>query len=97
MISLILKVLAAGAGFASAACWLYGGKTVSREQELDRRRRHSQRSGEPLNFAGVTLLDGAASYDLIATLRHQSQWNRAGAILAGIAILLQTLDAVTAP
>ncbi|MBU2030038.1 MAG: hypothetical protein KKG69_05695 [Alphaproteobacteria bacterium] len=96
MISVILKVLVAGAGFASATSWLYGGKTVSREQELNQRRRNAERSSEPFSLAGVNILDGDTSYDLIATLRHQSQWNRAGAILAAIAILIQTLDSLTA-
>jgi hypothetical protein len=94
MISLALKVLAALAAFASASCWLYGGKTVSREQELERRRRTASKTGEAISLAGVGIIDGDTTYDLIATLRHQSQWNRAGAILAGVAILIQTLDSL---
>lgn len=95
MLSAILKVLAVLAGFASAGCWLYSGKTISREQELERRRRKAAKTGEKLNLGGVNLIDGGVSYDLIATLRHQSQWNRSGAILAAIAIFLQAVDVGT--
>lgn len=95
MLSVMLKVLAVLAGFASAGCWLYAGKTVSREQELERRRRKEAKTGKKLGLGGVNLIDGDVEYDLIATLRHQSQWNRAGAILAAAAIFLQAVDMST--
>lgn len=96
MLSLTLKLLAVLAGFASAGCWLYGVKTISREKELERRKRIAARKGETPNLGGVQILDGDVRYDLIATLRHQSQWNRAGAILAAVAIALQALDLLSA-
>ena len=95
MLSVILKVFAVLAGFASAGCWLFAGKTISREQELERRRRKAAKTGKKVSLGGVELIDDEVSYDLIATLRHQSQWSRAGAVLAGIAIFLQAVDMST--
>ena len=92
MLSVVLKVLAVLAGLASAWCWLYAGKTISREQELERRRRKAAKAGKKADLGGVELIDDEISYDLIATLRHQSEWNRAGAILAATAIFLQAVD-----
>lgn len=92
----MLKVFAVLAGFASAGCWLYACKTISREQELERRRRKEAKTGKKLGLGGVDLIDDDVSYDLIATLRHQSQWNRAGAILAATALFLQAVDMSTA-
>ena len=92
MLGMTLKVLAVIAGFMSAACWLYAGRTISREQELARRRRVAKRTGGPLDLGGVDLIDGAVKYDLIATLRHQSTWSRNGAIFAAVAISFQTID-----
>lgn len=96
MLSLTLKLLAVLAGFASAGCWLYAAKTISREKELERRRRIAARKGETPSLGGVEIVDDGVSYDLIATLRHQSQWNRLGAILAAVAIALQAVDLLSA-
>lgn len=92
MLSITLKVIAALAGGASAGCWLYGVKTVSRDEELHRRRKKAARKGETVSLGGVEILDGDAAYDLIATLRHQSFWNRGGALFAAVAIALQAID-----
>ncbi len=94
MLSIALKVLAVAAGFASAGCWLYAGKTVSNEEEISRRKRKALASGDPVDLGGVVIVDGDTQYDLIATLRHQSVWNRAGAALAAVAIALQAIDLV---
>lgn len=97
MLGMTLKVLAVIAGFLSAACWLYAGRTILPEQELKRRRRVAERTGQPLDLGGVNLIDGGVEYDLIATLRHQSTWNRNGAIFAAVAISFQTIDLLLTP
>jgi len=91
VLSLILKVLAVIAGFVSAGCWLYSAKTISHEEELERRRRKAK-PGEKPDLGGVILGDGEKHYDLPATLRHQGLWSRNGAIFAAVAILLQAID-----
>lgn len=91
MLSLILKVLAVTAGFISAGCWLYSAKTISRDEEIARRRRKTKPE-EKVNLGGVELGDGYQTYDLAATLRHQGLWSRNGAIFAAAAIMLQAID-----
>jgi len=91
VLSLILKVLAVAAGFVSAGCWLYSAKTISREEEIERRRRKAK-PGETVSLASVVVGDGEKQYELPATLRHQGAWSRNGAIFAAVAILLQAID-----
>lgn len=91
VLSLILKVLAVIAGFVSAGCWLYSAKTISREEEIKRRRRRAK-PGETVSLGGVEVGDGDKMYELPATLRHQGLWSRNGAIFAAVAILLQAVD-----
>ena len=70
----------------SAGCWFRSAYVkVTREQEVARRQRVAAQTGAELNLAGVTL-DG---WDMSATLAAQSKWNAAGAIFAGIAVVLQ--------
>ena len=72
----------------SAACWLRSATVkVTREQEVERRKRAAMRAGTAPNLAGVSL-DG---WDMAATFAAQSRWNAAGAILAGLAVLLQAV------
>lgn len=91
MLSLVLKVLAVTAGFVSAGCWLYSAKTISREEEIERRRRRAK-PGEAVSLGGVEVGDGDKMYELPATLQHQGVWSRNGAIFAAVAILLQAVD-----
>lgn len=70
VLSLVLKVLAVTAGFVSAGCWLYSAKTISREEEIERRRRKAK-PGETVSLGGVEVGDGDKMYELPATLRHQ--------------------------
>jgi hypothetical protein len=85
------------AGLSSAACWGYGVRTISREHEIARRRKQAAENNTSVNLGGVDLLDGEKSYDLIATLRHQSKWNRNGAFFAALAIALQMASQIAAP
>ena len=39
----------------------------------------------------VEITDDDKSYELIATLRHQTRWNRYGAIFAAVVLVLQTV------
>lgn len=91
VLSLILKVLAVAAGFVSAGCWLYSAKTITREEEIERRHRKAK-PGETVSLASVVVGDGEKQYELPATLRHQGAWSRNGAIFAAVAILLQAID-----
>jgi hypothetical protein len=91
VLSLILKILAVAAGFISAGCWLYSVKTISRDEEIERRRRKAG-PDEVVSLASVVVGDGDKAYELPATLRHQGTWSRNGAIFAAAAILLQAVD-----
>lgn len=84
-------------GFASAAAWLRSTTTISREQELERRNKGLAKQGKPPNHAGVQILDGDTTYDLIGTLRHQSTWSRWGALLAALAMTCQAVATLLGP
>ncbi|WP_207105733.1 hypothetical protein [Sphingomonas sp. CFBP 8760] len=72
----------------SAASWFYGSQVkVTREKMVARRKREAAKSGEPPNFAGISL-DG---WDMSDTFAAQSRWNAVGAIAAGISVLAQAI------
>lgn len=84
----ILVTMSIASGFISAGSWLYASIVkVSHEREMELRRKKSERKGEKLNLASISL-DG---WDMSATFSAQSRWNAIGAIFAAISILLQAL------
>lgn len=87
----VLTCLAAGFALAAAVAWYVSTQTISREQELERRRKAAAKAGETPNLGGVSLMDGDTEYDLIATLRHQGKWNRWGAGFAAASALCQAI------
>lgn len=86
-----LTYLAAAFAILAAIAWFISTQTISREQELDRRRKAALKTGEKPDLGGVSLMDGDTEYDLIATLRHQGKWNRWGAGFAAAAALCQAI------
>lgn len=87
----VLTCLAAGFALTAAVAWYISTQTISREQELERRRKAAAKAGETPNLGGVSLTDGDTEYDLIATLRHQGKWNRWGAGFAAASALCQAI------
>ena len=75
----------------AAIAWLVSTKTVPRERELARRRRLAQKTGVAPSLGGVNIVDEGTSYDLIATLRHQGQWNRWAAGAAAVSAVCQAV------
>lgn len=92
IVNIDLSNLTAGLGVISAAFWFYSAMSVSREKELERRKREASRRGVEPDLGGVQILDGKHRYDLIATLRHQSRWSKWGAMFAALALIAQALD-----
>lgn len=90
MMNTALTYLTAGFAVLAAVAWFISTKTVSREQELARRRK-ALKPGQAMDFGGVSLGDGETEYDLIATLRHQGKWNRWGAGFAAASALCQAI------
>jgi hypothetical protein len=90
MMTFVLTCLAAGFAVAAAIAWFISTQTISREQELERRRK-AAKPGETVNLGGVDIVDGESKYDLIATLRHQGKWNRWGAGFAAAAAVCQAM------
>lgn len=87
----VLTCLAAGFALTAAVAWFISTRTISREQELERRRKAAEKSGDKPDLGGVSLVDGETEYDLIATLRHQGKWNRWGAGFAAASALCQAI------
>ncbi len=87
----VLTCLAAAFALIAAVAWFISTRTISREQELERRRKVALKTGEKPDLGGVSLVDGETEYDLIATLRHQGKWNRWGAGFAAAAALCQAI------
>lgn len=85
-----LTYLAAAFAILAAIAWFISTQTISREQELERRRK-AAKPGDTVNLGGVNIVDGESKYDLIATLRHQGKWNRWGAGFAAAAALCQAI------
>lgn len=88
----VLTCLAAGFALIAAVAWFISTRTISREQELERRRKAAMKAGETPNLGGVSLVDDDTEYDLIATLRHQGKWNRWGAGFAAASALCQAIS-----
>ena len=85
----MLKWLVVILGIFSALSWLRAATVkVSREQEVERRRKDARKRGETPNLAGMSL-DGN---DLSGTFRAQMMWNAAGASLAACAMLAQAAN-----
>lgn len=76
----------------SAVMWFYSGRKITREQELEKRRKLALASNTKPDLGGIEILDGDSQYDLIATLRHQSLWSRRAAAFTAIAVVLQAAD-----
>lgn len=87
-----LSNLSAGLGVISAGFWFYSATSVSREKELERRKRIAARKGVEPDLGGVQILDEDHRYDLIATLRRQSRWSKWGAMFAALALIAQAMD-----
>lgn len=83
--------LAAGFSLIAAVACFISTQTISREQELNRRRKAAKEAGETPNLGGASLMDADTENDLIATLRHQGKWNRWGASFAAAAALYQAI------
>lgn len=77
------------AAFISAGCWFRAATVnISRDAVVRQRRRVAHRKGIQPDLSGVSL-DGN---DLSGTFKAQAFWNALGALSAGVAILLQTVD-----
>lgn len=87
-----LSWLSAASGIISAGFWFYSAISISRESELQRRKKQAKSKGKQLDQSGVVIVDDNHRYDLIATLRHQARWSKWGACFAAIALLLQAAD-----
>lgn len=88
----VMEWASAIAGFVSAACWLWSTRSITREAEIERRRRVADKTGEQVSLASVEIDDGDKRYELMATLRHQSIWSKWGAVFAAAAIALQSIS-----
>ena len=76
-------------GVASAGAWFYSSIVkVTREQMVAQRTKQALQKGEKPNLAGISL-DGN---DVSATLAAQSKWNAIGAIMAALAVGLQSIS-----
>lgn len=86
MLKPILAIAIAIFAFAAAFCWFKAGTDkVMPEEAAKLRANHFKEKGIS-GYAAWTFLDGS---DMEFTFQRQSDWNRRGAIAAGLAAICQ--------
>ena len=81
LIGTALALASAGYWFAAAT------RYVTREKEIAYRTKIANRTGEKPDLSGVSI----GGMDMLGSLRQQSAFNAIAAVLAGAAVIFQTI------